>query len=260
MAIETMGAALRQIERLFAEGPSTGLSDASSSTSSSSRHDADAFEVAGGAARADGPVRLPRHPPRPERRRGRLPGHLPGAGQEGPARSGAGTPWAAGCTGWRTASRSRPTAPRPGGATARRRRVLMASATAASGPARARRTTCCRRCTRRSPGCPRRYRLAVVLCDLEGLTQAQAAGAAATGASGPSAAGSPRPASGSRPAWPAAAWRPTTPLLGAVVPPRGAGAVVPPAWRDATVRAALDIVNPAVDRRGRLGRGAVPDP
>ena len=83
MAIETLGAALRQINRLFADGVVAGLSDAQLLERFLSQGDAGAFEAL-----------LGRHGPmvlsvcrgiltRSARCRGRLPGHLPGPGQEG---------------------------------------------------------------------------------------------------------------------------------------------------------------------------------
>ena len=97
---------------------------------------------------------------------------------------------------------------------------------------------------------PEKFRLAVVLCDLEGMTQAQAAESTAIGASGRSDAGSPRGVSGSRRRLGRRGLACSGAILAAVLPPRG-GAVVPPAWRESTVRAALDLVN------STAGAGAV---
>ena len=83
MAIETMGAALRQINRLFGGGIVTGLSDAQLLDRFRRRGRCGVLRGAGGAARADGPQCLPGRPARPQRRRGRLPGHLRHPGQEG---------------------------------------------------------------------------------------------------------------------------------------------------------------------------------
>ena len=83
MAIETLGAALRQINRLFADGVVAGLSDAQLLERFLAQGDAGAFEALVGR---HGPMVLSvcrGDPARPARRRGRLPGDLPGPGQEG---------------------------------------------------------------------------------------------------------------------------------------------------------------------------------
>ena len=257
MAIETLGAALRQIKRLFAEGVISGLlrSPAPGPLHRGARRRR--LRGPGGAARADGPERLPRHPPRPERRRGRLPGHLPRPGQEGRDDPGATRPWAAGCTRSRTASRSRPTRPPPGGA--------LREGGGTDGfrddrhPAPPSSTRSLSALHEEIARLPEKHRLAVVLCDLEGMTQAQAAGRAALErADAPTPAGRGARAAQGPPGPP----RPGARRRHARAPCSSARrrAVVPPAWQEATVRAALDIVNPDRRRRGRLGGGPVTHP
>ncbi len=114
MAIETLGAALRQINRLFADGVVTGLSDAHLLDRFLSRRDASSFEA---LVARHGPMVLSvcrgilRDPNDAEdafqatflilvKKAGTIRGRV--------------RPWAAGCTRWRIASRSRPTSPRPG--------------------------------------------------------------------------------------------------------------------------------------------------
>ena len=83
MAIETLGAALRQINRLFANGVVAGLSDAQLPRAFPHPGGRWGLRSAGGAARTHGPERLPGDLARPARCGGRLPGDLPGPGQEG---------------------------------------------------------------------------------------------------------------------------------------------------------------------------------
>ncbi len=67
MAIETLGAALRQINRLFADGVVAGLSDAQLLERFLSHGGRRGLRSAGGAARTDGPERLPGDLARPAR-------------------------------------------------------------------------------------------------------------------------------------------------------------------------------------------------
>ncbi len=75
--------AMRQIQRVFIQGTATGLSDAQLLERFAADRDEAVVRDAGGAARPDGAGRLPGRAPRPARRRGCLPGHLPGAGSQG---------------------------------------------------------------------------------------------------------------------------------------------------------------------------------
>ena len=121
----------------------------------------------GGPARADGPGHLPGRPPERARRRGRLPGHLPGPRPQGRLDPGRRRPG-------RLAAPGRP----PGrvqasveadGAPERRRRGPAPPD--ASVPARPATSAVLHEELDRLP---ERYRLPVVLCDLEGLTHEQA--------------------------------------------------------------------------------------
>ena len=238
-----------------ATGRSPGSPTPSSSTGSCRRRRR-RLRGAGGAARADGPVRLPGRPARPQRRRGRLPGHLPDPGQEGPHDPGRARPGGLAVPG--RAPRRDPGQRRRGPASARSEREAgqMTAATASSGPGHPGRTAC-RPCTRRSPGCPR--------------TTAWPSSSATWKAS-------PRPrppgscAGASAPCAPAG--RGPRPAQGPAGPPRpgmrrgGHGGRVPPRGRDARPAGLERRDRPGGSgpsqsdrrRRGRLGRGAVPHP
>ena len=197
MAIETLGAALRQIDRLFADGAVTGLSDRpapgalrrAGTTSTAfeamvARHGPMVLRVCRGILRDPndaedafqavflvlvkkaGTIRGRVHP-------GRLavPGGAP-RGDRGQPRRG-------------PAAR-----PRKGGGTDGCRDGRR--------PARLSRTTCCRPCTRRSPGCPRSTGWPSSSATWRACPRPRPPGSC-TGASGPSAVASPRPATGSRP-------------------------------------------------------------
>ena len=212
---------------------------------------------ADGAARADGPERLPGRSCA-TRTMPRTPSRRPSwSWSRRPAQSGAADDLGGlAAPGRAIASRSRPMPPRPGGAVHERQAGQMAAATSIER-SRQPRMSCCRRCTRRSPGCPRSIRLAVVLCDLQGHDP----GTRPPGSCDWSETDAPTPAGrGARAAqgadWPAAAWHPSGAVLAAVLL-REARAAVPPAWREATVRAALDRPQSHRHRRGRLGGGAV---
>ena len=249
MAIETLGAALRQLNRLFADGVVAGLSDAQLLERFLAQRGRRGLRGAGGAARTDGPERLPGDLARPARCRGRLPGDLPGPGQERAAQSGGETPWRAGCTGSRIASRTRPMSPRPGGAGSKGRwdRWLSRLQRTARQP----RMNLLPALHEEIARLPEKYRLAVVHCDLEGMTQAQAAEQLHWSRRTLQL----RLAEGRARLRRRLARRGLAPdgaTLGAVLL-REAQAAVPAAWREATVRAAVAVVNPTIDRRGRLG-------
>ena len=254
MAIETLGAALRHIKRLFDEGRDLGAARWPAPRPLYRRARRSGLRGAGGAARADGPERLPGNLARPQRRRGRLPGHVPGPGQEGRARSGAATSWAAGCTRSRTASRSRPTTPRPGGAAAKGRRDRWLSATTRSGPAIA---------DRAAAGLARGDRPAAGEVPAAGRAlrpgghdPAPRPPGNCTGANGRSAVGWPRRVLGSSAGWPAAGWRPTARCWA----PCSCARRGPPCRRPGAKRRSArrsTSVNPTIDRRGRLGGGSV---
>ena len=109
---------------------------------------------------------------RPARRRGRLPGHVPGPGPQGAARSGCATRWGPGSTGsaYRTASCARAAAAR------RRRHERRAAAMCGPRDPPPRASTTSARCsTRRSTGCPSGTARRSCSADLEGLTHEQAA-------------------------------------------------------------------------------------
>ena len=257
MAIETLGAALRQINRLFAEGVVAGLSDAQLLERFLAHGDAGAFEA---LVARHGPMVL-------SVCRGILrdPNDAEDAFQAtflvlvkkaGTIR-GRRRRWGAGCTGSRTASRSRPTSPRPGGAPAKGEAGQMAAATTIDRPGRPGRAPAGaargdRPAAREVPPGRRALRPG-------GHAPGRRPPSHCTGASGRSDAGSPRRAIGSSAGWPAAGWRPTARRSAAVFL-REAQAAVPPAWREATVRAAVAVVNRTIDRRGRLGGSSVTDP
>ena len=67
MAIETLGAALREINRLFADGVVAGLSDAAAPRAFPLPRGRRGLRRAPGAARTDGPERLPGDLTRPAR-------------------------------------------------------------------------------------------------------------------------------------------------------------------------------------------------
>ena len=169
MAIESLGAVLGYLSRLFIEGTVSGLPD-----------DQLLDRFLGDARRRRFEALVARHGPMVLsvcRAVLRNPSDAEDAFQATflilvkKARTLRGAPtWGDGCTGSPTASRSRRTSPRPGDAC---RRGGRADDCRDPSPVPASRTTCCRRCTRRSPGCPRSIRLAVVLCDLQGIPQAR---------------------------------------------------------------------------------------
>ena len=152
MAIETLGAALRQINRLFAEGVVAGLSDAQLLERFLTQKDAGAFEVLVGR---HGPMVLSvcrGDPARSARRRGRLPGDLPGPGQEGPDNPG--TRRLGGLAAPGRASRRDPGQHRRGPAARARKAGGTDGRRDLNERAGRPRMICCRRCTRRSPGLP----------------------------------------------------------------------------------------------------------
>jgi RNA polymerase sigma factor (sigma-70 family) len=241
MAIETLGAALRQIGRLFAGGVLSGLSDRQLLDLFIERRDADAFEV---LVARHGPMVL-------SVCRGIL--RDPDAAEDAfqavflvlvkkaPTIRG---PHALG--GWlhRVAHR---VAVEANKAAARRRAGerevgLMASATVASGPALIDQLLSVLH--EEIGRLPEKHRLAVVLCDLEGLTHAQAADALNW-----SERTLRRRLAEARERLKARLGRrglePDDAMLGAVFL-REAGVLVPPGWREATVRAALDILDSTV--------------
>ena len=160
---------------------------------------------AGRAARADGPGRLPARPGRPARRRGRLPGHLPGPGPQGAVRSGIATSLGAWLYG--VARRVAPA----GRADARRRRRRERPGVAGGGHGDHRGTAIGDEPARRArrgarpaagevPGAGR-----ALLPRGPDARRGRRCGCAARSAR--SAAGWPGPASGCAAGWPAAAWR-----------------------------------------------------
>ena len=205
MAIETLGAALRQINRLFADGVVAGLSDAQLLERFLAHGDAGAFEALVGR---HGPMVLSvcrailRDPNDAEdafqatflvlvKKAGTIRGRDALAG-------------------WlhRVAHR---VAIQANVAAARRRRLerqagQMAVATSTNGPAAS--DELLPALHEEIARLPEKYRLAVVLCDLEGMTQAQAAGQLHW-SDGRSNTGWPRGVLGSSADWPAAAWHPT---------------------------------------------------
>src|SRR5690348_10436396 len=241
MAIETLGAALRQIKQLFAGGILSGLPDRQLLDLFIERRDAAAFEI---LVARHGPMVL-------SVCRGILrdPADAEDAFQAtflvlvkkaGTIRG----PHALG--GWlhRVAHRVAVEANR---AAARRRAGeremrLMAAATAASGPALIDRLVSALH--EEIARLPEKHRLAVVLCDLEGLTHAQAADALSW-----SERTLRRRLAEARERLKARltgrGLEHDDALLGAAFL-REARAVVPPAWREATVQAALDVLNPTV--------------
>ena len=223
MAIETLGAALRQINRLFADGVVTGLSDAQLLDRFLAERDAAAFEM---LVARHGPMVL-------SVCRGvlRNPDDAEDAFQatflvlvKKAARSGAAPTWGAGCTRSRTASRSRPMPPRPGDAVQEREAGQMAAATSTSGPVIP--DELLPALHEEIARLPEKYRLPIVLCDLEGMPQVQAAGTAALErADAPPPAGrGARAAQG--PAGPPRTGARTRHARGGV-PPRGAGSPCP---------------------------------
>ena len=174
MAIETLGAALRQIRRLFAGGVMSGLPDRRLLDLFIEERDADAFEA---LVARHGPMVL-----------GVCRGILrdPSDAEDAfqatflvlvkKARTIRGRQALGGWL-YRVAHRvavqaNRAARPAARAARGRRDRWLPRP----SHPARPHRRARLRPCTRRSPGCRRSTGWPVVLCDLEGMTQAQAAG------------------------------------------------------------------------------------
>jgi RNA polymerase sigma factor (sigma-70 family) len=241
MAIETLGAALRQIGRLFAGGVISSLSDRQLLDLFIEGRDADAFEV---LVARHGPMVLSvcrgilRDPADAEdafqatflvlvKKARTIRGHHA-------------------LGGWlhRVARRVAVEANRAG---ARRRAgerevAAMASPTVASGASPIDRLLSALH--EEIDRLPEEHRLAIVLCELEGLTQAQAAVALNW-----SERTLRRRLAEARDRLKARLGRrglePADGLLGAVFL-REARAPVPPPWREATVRAALEILDPAV--------------
>jgi RNA polymerase sigma factor (sigma-70 family) len=241
MAIETLGAALRQINRLFADGVVAGLSDAQLLERFLDDGDAESFEVLLGR---HGPMVL-------SVCRGILrdPHDAEDAFQAtflvlvktgGTIRGGEAL------GGWlhRVAHR---VANQANVAAARRRRHerqvgQMAVATSTNGPAAS--DDWLPALHEEIARLPEKYRLAIVHCDLEGLTQVQAAGQLHWSertlrhrlAEGRARLGRRLARRG---------LAPNGAALGAVFS-REARAAVPAAWSEATVRAAVAVVNPTM--------------
>jgi RNA polymerase sigma factor (sigma-70 family) len=241
MAIETLGAALRQLNRLFADGVVAGLSDAQLLERFLSQGDAGSFEALVGR---HGPMVL----------------SVCGAILRDPhdaedafqatflvlARTGSTIRGRDALAGWlhRVAHR---VANRANVAAARRRRLerqvgQMAVATRTNGPAASDELR--RALHEEIARLPEKYRLAVVQCDLEGKNQAAAAGQLHWSRR----ALQLRLAEGRARLRRRLARRGLAPdgaALGAVLL-REAQAAVPVAWREATVRAAVVVVSPAI--------------
>ena len=241
MAIETLGAALRQINRLFADGVVAGLSDAQLLERFLSQGDAGSFEALLGR---HGPMVL-------SVCRGILrdPHDAEDAFQAtflvlvktgGTIRGGDSL------GGWlhRVARR---VANQANSAAARRRRLerqvgQMAVATSTNGPASS--DDLLPALHEEIDRLPEKYRLAVICCDLEGMTQAQAA----VQLHWSKRTLKSRLAEGRARLRRRLARRGLAPdgaALGAVLL-RKARAAVPAAWSEATVRAAVAVVNPTM--------------
>ncbi len=154
-----------------------------------------------------------------------------------PAHSGAAPTWADGCTWSPTASRSRPMPPRPGGECRRGRRArwlprphrTIPSSRMSSSPA----------LHEEIARLPEKIRLAVILCDLQGITQAQAAESLGLSERHLATPAGRRPCAAQGSGWAAGVWHADGAVM-AAVRLRESRAVVPPAWSEATLRAALD--------------------
>ncbi len=241
MAIETLGAALRQINRLFADGVIAGLSDAQLLERFLSHGDAVAFEALVGR---HGPMVLSVC-----RAILRDPHDAEDAFQATflvLVKTGVTIRGRDALAGWlhRVAHR---VANQANVAAARRRRLerqvgQMAVATSTNGPAAS--DELLPALHEEIARLPEKYRLAVVHCDLEGMTQAQAAGQLHWSRR----TLQHRLAEGRARLRRRLARRGLAPdgaALGAVLL-REARAAVPAAWREATVRAAVATVNPTV--------------
>jgi RNA polymerase sigma factor (sigma-70 family) len=241
MAIETLGAALRQIGSLFTDGVFAGLSDAQLLERFLSHGDAGAFEALLGR---HGPMVLSvcrgilrdRHDAEDAFQATFLVLVKTGGTIRGRDALG----------GWlhRVAHRI---ANQANIAAARQRRLerqvgQMAVATSTNGPAAS--DEWLPMLHEEINRLPEKYRLAVVYCDLEGMTQAQAAGQLHWG----KRTLQQRLAEGRARLRRRLARRglaPDAAALGAVLL-REARAAVPAAWNEATVRAAVAVVNPAI--------------
>jgi len=241
MAIETLGAALRQLNRLFADGVVAGLSDAELLKRFRPHGDAGSFEALVGR---HGPMVL-------SVCRGILrdPHDAEDAFQATflvLARTGGTIRGRDALAGWlhRVAHR---VAHRANVAAARRRRLerqvgQMAVATSTNGPAASDELLLVLH--EEIDRLPEKYRLAVVHCDLEGMTQAQAVEQLHWSKRTLQL----RLAEGRARLRRRLARRGLAPdgaALGAVLL-REAQAAVPVAWREATVRAAIAVVNPTI--------------
>ena len=237
-------AVLTSIRQLFHPGSVAGLDDGAVARAVRDPERRGGVRRTGGPARPDGAGRLPADPPRRARRRGRVPGDVPGPGAArrlDPRLRPAG-PWLHGVA-RRVAMRARAEAARR-----RSRQHLVGPPTIAEEPAvrpasRPRATTCWTSSTRRSARLPSRYREAVVLCDLEGRSYAEAA----RRLSCPLGTLQSRLARGRARLRTRLVRRGVAPLALAAILAEVARAAVPEALADATVRRG--------DRRGGLGDG-----
>ena len=237
MAMETLGSALRQINYLFADGTLTGLSDAHLLERFVGRHDPGSFEV---LVARHGPMVLSvcrgilRDPNDAEdafqatfmilvKKAGTIRGRVVLGG------------WL-----YQVAHR---VAVHANIAAARRRAHereagQMTTASVSSSPAVW--DDLLPACTRRSHGCPRSTACRSSSATWRVSPRRRPPGNC-TGVNGRSAAASPRPAVGSRVAWAGVAMQPIAQCSALFL--RESRTAVPAIWQEATVRAALDLVN-----------------
>ena len=249
-----IGGALRQIHHLFVEGTVAGLPDGQLLERFLARGDEAAFAALVRAARADGPGHLPLGPPQPRRRRGRLPGHVPGPGLQGTVDPGPGDASAAGCARSPIASPSRPgPMPSAGAPASERAGARRDDERRNAEPPDDWRQVLHEELARLSE----KYRLPLLLCDLEGKTHAQAAAELGCGP-----ATVQRRLNGARELAPLATdpARDRTDGRDARRDPRPLGRRAgPPGWVEATVRAAAVVRLARRPARGRR-RGVRPRP